>query len=331
MQEKDLFKKISSIINHNETRFKLLLITRHIKDGIPSNAKVLDKYKFITHDIDTDEGMNTFFKEIANEQIKKAFESEDRTIAEYEVIDDDLGDKLYSYALNNAMAFSEVVNTQISQERQGKIESLKEVHKDLWAYVLRYTTFEDKVFLFRKSSQGKIASEKSRSLRSIFDKTTSRLKPIDDEMMSFDKKLDCIYYNNRFLIIHKNQFERLVGIEEEFSRISQDVIESIKATNLIEGIQHLEEEITKSIALLKRMSSIAKKQTHLAITPELVNRMIITAEKLGDNKLSITEEGKVLISSLGEAKTFVNLLNDYYKQGLTTGNYYGTNSGHLIK
>ena len=47
-------------------------------------------------------------------------------------------------------------------------------------------------------------------------------------------------------------------------------------------------------------------------------------------ELKLSGEGKVVLEDANDVNYFVKLLNDYYKQGVVSGKYYGTNSGQVI-
>ena len=44
----------------------------------------------------------------------------------------------------------------------------------------------------------------------------------------------------------------------------------------------------------------------------------------------MTDDGKLLIEDKNDVGYFIKLLNDYYKQGMVSGKFYGTNSGQLL-
>ncbi|WP_248859528.1 hypothetical protein [Lelliottia sp. AC1] len=49
-----------------------------------------------------------------------------------------------------------------------------------------------------------------------------------------------------------------------------------------------------------------------------------------DEEFTINKDGKIVIEDEKQGRNFLRLLNDYYKQGMTTKKYYGTDSGNLV-
>lgn len=54
-------------------------------------------------------------------------------------------------------------------------------------------------------------------------------------------------------------------------------------------------------------------------------------KKIEGRDLKISNDGKIQLDDMKDLRDFVKLLNDFYKQGLVTGSYYGTNSGRIIE
>ncbi|WP_308462721.1 hypothetical protein [Enterobacter asburiae] len=52
--------------------------------------------------------------------------------------------------------------------------------------------------------------------------------------------------------------------------------------------------------------------------------------KLFEDNILEEKNGRLVINNVDEAKLLIRLLNDFYKQGVASGKYYGTNSGHII-
>lgn len=59
--------------------------------------------------------------------------------------------------------------------------------------------------------------------------------------------------------------------------------------------------------------------------------MKFVLKKMEGRDLKLTKDGKIKLEDMKDLKDFVKLLNDFYKQGLVTGSFYGTNSGRKIE
>lgn len=334
MSAKQKLTEALDIIEEDAVSVKLYMITRHIKNGVKKSAKVIDKYSFQARTVDLSKDLNEFFVGIAKKQIGRMVRDDDYELEEYAVIGDDLGDKIYTYALNNALSFSDVISNQMLLGNCPSIASLSEIKNDLWAYSIRFNHGENTVYTFRKASKGKVATDEPRTrlerMSALFDTADAELKAAITETISFDDKLDCLYSNEEFLILRKKGFEQIVGLEEEFTEAAKDVIETIAKTELVEGIELLESAIKEKRSLLKTLSNIGKKGTHDTLDDNEITKMKDALHAFEGRELKLSVDGKVILENADDVGYFVKLLNDYYKQGVVSGKYYGTNSGQII-
>ena len=79
------------------------------------------------------------------------------------------------------------------------------------------------------------------------------------------------------------------------------------------------------------MASIAKKKTHEGLNADEVDKMKSVLQKMEGRELKTTDDGKVKLDDMKDLRDFIKLLNDFYKKGLVTGSFYGTNSGRKIE
>lgn len=314
---------------------KLYFITRHLKSNVKHYAKVLDKYDFKLNKIDINSDVQDYFMKVLQNQLNFALNSPDLEMREYSVIGDDLSGTIYTYALNNALSFSKVITEQLSNPVSlHAISNLKEIKDELWAYCVKVTIADETILSFRKSSQGKVTTATPQDIMSkmsaLFDSNDAELKLIKEDCINFDDKIDCIYLDNKFFVFKKGGFEQIVGLEEELQENAKSVIAVIEATNLVEGLDNLKDKLLESKTLLKSLSSIAKKDRQNQINEEEIRRMQEVLMHMEKRELKITNDGKIKLEEIGDIRDFVKLLNDFYKQGLVTGKYYGTNSGEII-
>lgn len=328
-------QSILDIITDGSVSVNLYFISRHVKDGIAKSARVVDKYSFKTNSVDISPDLVDFFKKVAKKQLEKSISTEGYELESYSVISDDLSNKLYTYALNNALSFSDVVENQLPNGNINAISSLKDISTNLWAYCLKIEANESHAYIFRKISPGKVATDEPRNkwekVSSYFDTDSSELKVVLQETISFDGKLDCIYDGTEFLIFRKSSFEAIVGLEQEFTENANEVISVIKDADIVEGIEHVEEEIKKNRPLLKSLSSIRRKGNHDNFDSDELIKMKDVYKQFHGTDLKVTSQGKLLIEDTKDVSNFVKLLNDYYKQGMVTGKFYGTNSGSVLQ
>lgn len=335
MSAQSKVQKILDIIADDNVSINLYFISRHVKDGIVKSAKVVDKYSFQTNGADISPDLVDFFKNVAKNQLEKCVRTEGYELEGYSVISDDLSNKLYTYALNSALSFSDVIVNQLPRGEIRTITSLKDISRSLWAYCLKVEAKGSYAYIFRKISPGKVATDEPRSrwekISSYFDTSSAELKVVLEETISFDDKLDCIYDGTEFLIFRKSSFEAIVGLEQEFTDNANEVISVIRDAGVVVGVEHVEEEIKKNRSLLKSLSSIRRKGNHDNFNSDELEKMKNVYKQFHGSELKITPEGKLLIEGPQDVGSFVKLLNDYYKQGMVTGKFYGTNSGSVLQ
>src|SRR5690606_17634835 len=97
-------KKLSksrSILESKSSSLNLFFITREVKDGIARSAKVVDKYCFKAWRTDVSPELEEFFVKNLAKQLDRVMGVENYELLPYDVVSDDLPNKLYAYALNN--------------------------------------------------------------------------------------------------------------------------------------------------------------------------------------------------------------------------------------
>lgn len=331
----DLLEYAEKLKEDNDTiKVSLFFVTRHLKKGVTANAKVMDKHDFHITKAPIDPSISGFFKEVLSNQIISHASKDDIEMKQYTVIDDDIDNKIYAYALNNAMSFSHVINNSIKSDQIPELNDLSDIQNHLWAYCIKIQDGEEFTYSFRKIGKSKVTTNEPQTrlqkISAMFDKTGGELKEFDGNVISFDDKIDCIYINNEFYVFYKKSFESMVGLEEEFTEIAQKTLTIIKDLNIVEGLNILEEAILYKPSLRKTLAKIAEKGNHATLDSNIIQNMNSVLSKFEDRKFTHDSNGKIIISTMAEGRDFLRLLNDYYKQGMTTQKYYASDSGNLI-
>jgi hypothetical protein len=296
---------------------------------------VLDKYEFKAQSIDLSKEMAEYFGNIVKKQLASVASRDDIEMCEYAVVDEDLPNRVYTYALNNALSFSRVITEQLNAPTCVKpVVSLSNIKNNLWAYCIKTEINGDSLYSFRKISKSKVSTDEAQKfkerLSAYFDSSDAALRPVAHETISFDDKIDCIYISGQFYVFKKGGFEQIVGLEEELKQDAESVIDIINQTDLVEGLSEFKDEVMESRALLKKISSIAKKRNHKSLNRDEVDKMKQVLKNMEGRELKVNGENKIKLETKKDLHDFIKLLNDYYKQGMVTGSYYGTNSGRII-
>ncbi len=315
-------------------KISLYFVTRHLKTGMLKTAKVTDKFDFQLVKAPIAPDIADFFKQTLSNQIISHASKDDIVMKNYTVIDDDIDNKIYAYAMNNAISFSKVINESITSDKIPELNDLSQMQKDLWAYCIKVEHNSSFTYSFRKIGQSKVLTNDPQDfmqkLSAMFDKTGGELKQFDGKVINFDNKIDCIYIKEQFYVFHKKSFESIVGLESEFTEAAQKTLNTIKSFDLIEGLEVLEQAILHKPSLRKTLAHIAEKGNHTDLDSkeiESMNKVLLTFQ---GQQFKVNAQGKIVIENETDGKNFLKLLNDYYKQGMTTQKYYATESGSIV-
>ena len=324
---------------------KFYLVTRKLKEGVAKTKKVLDKYDFILYQIRISDEIRAELLNLTKTQIiyliKKKYE-----YSEYEVIDSD-EKKIYTYQLTNkALSFSKIVDDKLKKGIDIPfIKSIEEIQKDeankeeLWAYCIGIKdSSKNWSYSFRKSSKGKIFVESKNNpefikihnvIRTYFDVNSAKLEMLHGDTLMLDKKIDCLYLDNKFFIFQKFNFEKIVGLEYEYKEKAEELVNELETSNMIEGIEILKKAIEDKPALHRRLVRIYNNPDFKNLSKKRITAMKAIAKDLG---LTLKEKnGKLLIEEESDINIVIRMLEDYYLESKQTGVKYGSSVKKKIK
>lgn len=334
LKVEDLLEYAEQLRDDKKAKISLYFVTRQLKTGMGRAAKVTDKYDFSVIKASIAPDIASFFQKTLSNQIITHASKDDIEMKKYTVIDDDIDNKIYAYAMNNAISFSKIIDEDIKSDKTQVMTSLADVQEILWAYCIKVQRGAELTYSFRKISKGKVTTSEPQDVAqrvfALFDKSDNELRVFDGNAINFDDKIDCIYINEQFYVFHKKSFEAIVGLEAEFTEAAQKTLNSIKDFGLVEGLDIIEQAILHKPSLRKTLAHIAEKGNHTALSKSGVESMNGVLKMFQDEEFNINKDGKVVIENERQGRNFLRLLNDYYKQGLTTKKYYGTDSGNLV-
>lgn len=336
MTLKELLEKVSET---NVEDSKLYFITRILKSGIKKTSKLMDKYLFKVYQVDIDDDIRNYLYNSTQEQLKGII-SKKYEMVDYDVISDDT-ENLFTYSMKNkTMSFSDVVTNQLSATppKVMSIEGIVSDIEELWAYCIGFNDIEsnDWIYTFRKIQRGKIAIDeretiniKDKIIRTYFSTKSLKLELLEGDAVNLDKQIDCVYYDEIFYVIKKGYFEQIVCLQEEYKEQAKQVVEEMKSTDMIAGLEKIEAEIESNPAIHKKLVRIARIGNYRDITPKVINKMEKVCKKYGVN-LNV-KGGKLNIEEEQDIDVILKMLADYYKTGEVTGKPYGTFAGKQIE
>lgn len=292
-------------------------------------------FTFITKKVDSAEILNKYFISTAKQFLEKKLSSTDLKIEDYTVIAEDTPNLVHKYKYANSLECAPSIWQKIFSSDTKNIASLNEIKDNLWAYCVRISKNNKSLILFRKTSPTKIATDGAQTLKdkfyAMFDSTDARLDAVSIDSISFDGRIDCILLENEFYIFSKNNFEKIVNLEQEFIENAQAVTDEIINQNIVEGVELLISEVHSKPSLMRMIANIARKQNHSAIGQVEIEKMKHVLRTFESRDLKLTTTGKILIEDKTDVEDFLKLLNDYHKIAMVSGKYYGSSSGQIIE
>lgn len=317
---------------------KMYFITRILKEGMKSRARVLEKFDFKVYQIEITEEVRNYLYELSLKQFNKIEENEDLHFFDYDVIADET-EHLFTYPMQNKVgSFSDVVYNQLNGSPQ-KITDLNEILQDetLWAYCVEFEVDSNTSFYtFRKISPGKVGIEKekdgenksiSSQIRTYFDTNTNTLSLLKSDTVYLDKQVDCIFYEETFYVLKKFYFEQLVGLQEEYKKRAEEVAIVMSQHECFGDIKLLNDKIDTKVSLHKKLMKLEKLGNLSALNSKNIKKL----EKLGkQRKAPINlKGGKIQFETEQDIDNVIKLLCDYFKTGDYSGKSYGTYAGKI--
>lgn len=321
---------------------KLHFITRILRSGVGKRDKTLDKYIFKVYQIDVDDEIRKYLYDLSIKELERTV-TKDYSLIDYDPISDDT-DHLFSYKLKaETSTFSDVVVNQLGKELP-KVESIEGIiseNEELWAYCIGFLDVEDQewIYTFRKIMVSKIAidekndTDKSivwRQIRTIFNSTSKKLTLMKGEAVTLDKQIDCVYWEETFYVLKKVPFEQIVGLQEEYHAKAIEVVDEMKNTGLIDGLDGLEEELKTNTSLHKKLVKLQQNGGLEKLDDMQIKKMAKVCKRYGET-IAVGADGHIKISDRKDFETVIKAMCDYYKKGEVSGKSYGTFSGRELK
>jgi hypothetical protein len=265
------------------------------------------------------------------------------SLIDYDPISDDT-EHLFSYKLKaETSSFSDVVINQLGKELP-KVESIEGIvseNEELWAYCIGFLDVDNAswIYTFRKIMVSKIAidetkdSEKSifwRQIRTVFNSTSKKLTLMKGEAVTLDKQIDCLYCDEVFYILKKIPFEQIVGLQEEYHIKAVEVVECMKETCMIDGLENMEEELKSNTSLHKKLVKLQQVGGLEKLDTTRIKKMENVSKRYGD-KINVDANGHIKITDRKDFEAVIKAMCDYYKKGEISGKSYGTYSGRELK
>ena len=338
--------KLDEVLNKiketKEEDVKLHFITRMLREGVGKRDKTLDKYIFKVYQVDVDDEIRKFLYELSISELEKTLAKE-YSLIDYDPISDDTNN-LFSYKLKaETSSFFDVVVNQLGKQlpKVQSIDGIVSETEELWAYCIGFLDVANSswIYTFRKIMVSKIAidekndNEKNillRQIRTVFNSTSKKLTLMKGEAVTLDKQIDCVYWDDTFYVLKKVPFEQIVGLQEEYHEKAKEVVNDMKGTGLIDGLENVEEDLKSNTTLHKKLVKLRQVGGLEGLDDKRIKKMVRVCKQYGDN-IAVGEDGHIIIKDRRDFETVVKAMCDYYKKGEVSGKSYGTFSGRELK
>lgn len=277
--------------------------------------------------------MVEYFNTGSSTALSKMANNDDLEFADYAVISDDGIDAIYRYDGIKDLDFYSVLERINKNSKINTLKNLEDVRSDILAFCLKISTHDECFSIYRKLTKSKVATDAPlntiQKMQAFFDVNSAIMKVVPMQTVSFDNRIDFICKGDSIYIVSKSGFEQIIGIEREFMENAKSVLKVISNASIIDDMKVLEQVILANKALLKTIASIAQKKNHETLSLDTLKKYQETLNTFEGSKLE-EKDGKLVIKDSSDVRLLIKVLNDFYKQGVASGKYYGTNSGHII-
>lgn len=334
---KDSADAALEILNSENVSIAIFFIQRKARQQEKKKS-----FSYAVTKMDAAKEINAFFLKAAKAHLSELTNSKKPIdYQDYAVITDDLPEVCLTYSDADSLAVSEKTWKKIESNTDiRRVAKLAEIKVGLWYYCVSFLNTHKidcpRLIFFKKTSSGTVATDNPggmiKKIKAGISASDPKLIQINDEHITFDEKFDCFLFGTEFLIKDKTRFEKIADIEEEFVEHSKAAIKTFEKMDIIDGLDFLELEITGKPSMMRVLANIVKNENHSVISETQIAKMRKTLLDHEDRELNMTADGKkILIQDKEDVKDLLNLLNDYYKQGMTSGKTYGSNAGRIIR
>lgn len=293
------------------------------------------KFAYRAHEIQISDELQTFIQGTLSRQLDEAWRAEMRP---YKVIDDDEAAVRILEVEGKQFAFMDVFRNQVA--RIGDLRPIQDFSqiREPWAYAFAFPGRDGTVvYSLRKTSRTKVGADARdaaprlmKRFSAAFNTNERRLEFVPYPTVTLDSEGAAFYFDERFYVLNKAQFDQVVGLEEDFAATAIAAIDEVAASNLIEGLELLRSEVGKSKRLMRRLANLMGTEGLTSVTPERLQRMAEVAE-YHEIPFRVNDDGRVVIQDERDLDAVVKLLEDYFLRSPQTEFDYGTRAKTRIK
>ncbi len=263
--------------------------------------------------IKTDINISEFFKENIVDFLEKKLESNDNQI---EYIDYDPDTKVE----RNIVLQIAKTEVDLVEEYLQKLEDLENMNdskqikqNNLWGYIVHFNDIN--LYLFKKFNSSKITLKAKGFMNALIQDGV--LNSVEEDLITFDRNVDCILYEDKFLIFNKENFEKVFDFFEKMYEIVEANIINLATKGLIQETDKLFEHCKNDSRKIKKLKNILNSGLVDSIDKTKFNDINDKFE-LG---LEFDSHGNILMNEEKTWQILALLNDDYLNSDLTSLNY----------
>lgn len=263
--------------------------------------------------IKTDINISEFFKENIVDFLEKKLESNDNQI---EYIDYDPDTKVE----RNIVLQIAKTEVDLVEEYLQKLEDLENMNdskqikqNNLWGYIVHFNDIN--LYLFKKFNSSKITLKAKGFMNALIQDGV--LNSVEEDLITFDRNIDCILYEDKFLIFNKENFEKVFDFFEKMYEIVEANIINLATKGLIQETDKLFEHCKNDSRKIKKLKNILNSGLVDSIDKTKFNDINDKFE-LG---LEFDSHGNILMNEEKTWQILALLNDDYLNSDLTSLNY----------
>ena len=314
----EILEKLQSA---KERKAKLYFVTRRMKKGMSKSAKVTKKYEYKVWTIDTDSEIQTELYNVLEVKVSNIANKDKFTVSDYTLIGDDETKKILTYSKKEKLSsFINIVDVDLKNvSNLDSVTNLLDIADDIWAYIIEVTSNEKNICALRKMAPSKVMVGRKGLMTKFLPKDKS-LKISKEQNITFDKNIDVIYYDDVFYVVSKDNFEEIVGLQEEYRNEAKIAAEKIMNNPMISAGYDITAGIEDKNRFIRKLAKIKNEIDKL--DEAKIKKMKEVAKKFGQ-RLNFDKNGKLRIDNEEELDIMIKLLDDYFLESHQTGKKYG--------
>ncbi|MCA0233216.1 MAG: DUF4868 domain-containing protein [Bacteroidetes bacterium] len=219
---------------------------------------------------------------------------------------DDRKNVVYRYDIEERPASLNILNDILLNEDQPHFLFNQNSFTNLQGYLITIGNEGNKIALYKKHHPVNLLKRD----RFLLIPSNQRLVQLQDDAIAIDRSFDFMLLDDNLIVLKLSILERFFGFEEVIRNQAQNTISLIKANELLEDIEQIN-EIAHSMATARKLMKVRNSPVLNVPVNSVINFIRNHPELTG--KINFNEDGTKISLDTGVSKRlFLKLLNDDY-------------------